>query len=229
MILDLFCLPGPEPIQNIVNAAKRYLLSLENARVAYIPAANDLKKNEYMELTRRGFADLAHVDLIHHNPKQSECSIDLLSDTSLVYIPGGNTYLLAKRLKDSGLWEELSSQISRGIPFVGFSAGTILVGESMSMSNDDNAVGLDDPSGLGLVPFTFAVHYSVDQPDGQEQFLDRVQRYQASGGAPVIAMEDDAHLRVEGGQLMVIRGISHLFKSGQSPRLLRQGVQLTAA
>lgn len=229
MILDLFCVPGPKPIQDIVNSSKRHLQPLESARVAYLPAASDLKKEEYLDLTRQGFADIAQVDLIDHRPREVGRSIDLLSNSSLVYIPGGNTFLLAKRLKDSGLWEELTLQIRQGKPYVGFSAGTIVVGESISMSNDDNSVGLADHSGLGLVPFTFAVHYLVDNLDDQDRFLERVQRYQLTGGAPVIAMEDDAHIRVDGKRLMLVRGNSHLFQSGQPPRALRQGEQLAAA
>ena len=51
---------------------------------------------------------------------------DILRRAALVYVPGGNTFLLNHRLHVSGIMPYLRKKVQAGLPFVGFSAGMIL-------------------------------------------------------------------------------------------------------
>jgi len=228
MHLHLLSSPGEEPIRDVVDAIRAYLETSSRPLVAYLPAASEGPPGEYLSLTRSAFSGLAEVELVDLASGGLDVASKVLSDSSVIYIPGGNTYLLAEQLRSTGLFEELRLLVSEGLPLVGFSAGMVILGRSLAMSNDQNYVGLEDHSGLGLVPFTFAVHYSDENPE-REAFRKRLSAFQGKSTPPVLALQDGAYLRVDGVLLSLVRGRCFLFKGGQEGKLLEIGAELAAA
>ena len=228
MHLHLLSSPGEEPIRDVVDAIRAHLETCLRPLVAYMPAASEGPPGEYLSLTRRAFSALAEVELVDLASGGSGGGSKVLSESSAVYIPGGNCYLLAKRLRATGLFEDLQLLVREGMPLVGFSAGTLILGRSLAMSTDEDYVGLEDQSGLGVLPFTLAVHYTDADPD-EEVFRQRLSACQRSSDARVLALEDGAYMRVDGMLLSLVRGRCFLFERGQQRKLLAIGAELAAA
>ncbi len=140
MNLHLFSSPGErDDIRYIIDAAKPYLVRKPDAVVAYLPMAS-LYGEEWLERTEKFFDGLARVEMLNTEMMELPEMESILRRAALVYIPGGNTFLLNHRLHVSRLMPYLSKKVQAGLPLVAFSAGTILCGPNILTSNDLNMV-----------------------------------------------------------------------------------------
>ena len=86
----------------------------------------------------------------------------LFKKTDIIYVQGGNTFYLLECVKESGFDKIVKSLINKGTIYIGKSAGTYIAGptiEQSSWTHDHNKFGLEDLTGLSLVPFIIYVHY----------------------------------------------------------------------
>jgi peptidase E len=74
----------------------------------------------------------------------------VLERVTVLYIPGGNTYLLLDRLYRSKAFRLIQVRVEAGVPLVGFSAGMIICGQNILTTNDDNECGSTEFTGLGF-------------------------------------------------------------------------------
>src|SRR5512139_1504382 len=161
MQLHLFSTPGENDIRYIVEASRPYLEDKHDPIVAYMPLAS-LYAERWLELTQEFFKGLARLEAVNAELMSQREIEDVLRRAALVYVPGGNTFLLNHRLHISGVMPYLRKKVQAGLPFVGFSAGTILCGPNILTSKDLNTIGTPHFDGLNLVPFNFLVHYADD-------------------------------------------------------------------
>src|SRR5262249_42468804 len=87
-----------------------------------------------------------------------------LQHADALFIGGGNTYALLKRLREAGLLEPIGAHVRAGLPYLGSSAGANVAGPTILTTNDWNVVGLDHFRALGLVPFNVNPHYLETDP-----------------------------------------------------------------
>ena len=97
-----------------------------------------------------------------------------LSDIDLVWINGGNTFILRRAMKVSGFDELVKEMLLKDeIAYAGFNAGTVIVAPSLR-----GLETVDDPDdvperylretvweGLDLLPFSIVVHYQSDHSE----------------------------------------------------------------
>jgi dipeptidase E len=213
--LDLMALPG-DGLSRVLGASRGYLTESDRPCVAYLPAAA-LDPTFLLEETRLWFSEVAAVELLDPVSMDRGSILRVLDRSTLLYVPGGNTFVLAYRLQRAGLTVEIARRVRAGLPLVGFSAGAVLCGTDILNSNDANGCGCRDFAGLGLVPFSLNVHYpsGVGQPDR----IERIAEYHAFHRTPVVALEDDARLHVEDRRITVVEGAAWLFDSsgGRTP------------
>lgn len=154
--------------RNKIHAQVVQLLGLESlngVRVAIVPTASE-------RLVFRGFvarsiryweewgADVTVIDL-----SSSASSVrDGLEQAQVIYVAGGNTYTLMRRLAQAGVKEYLPELLASRL-YVGESAGSIVAGPNISTAiltfdyNMEHAY--TDRTGLGLAPFLLWPHYSA--------------------------------------------------------------------
>jgi peptidase E len=220
MNLHLFSTPGVGDIRYIVEASRPYLEWKENPVVAYLPAAS--LSDTWQEFTEKAFHGLAIVETVNPEIMTLTEMEETLRRASLVYISGGNTFLLNHRLHVSKFMEFLRRKVNAGLPLVAFSAGTILCGPNILTSTDMNMVGTAYLSGLNATPFNFSVHYPEDEISRliNDEWL---REYHVFHDNPVVLLADGGYIQVEGKKTMLVRGESWILRKGEEKEKLIAG------
>lgn len=213
MDLHLFSSPGENDIRYVIEASRMCLKDKDDPTIAYMPLAS-LYAERWLELNENAFGELARLESINAELMTQKEIEDILRRASLVYIPGGNTFLLNHRLYASGVMPYLRKKVQSGLPLVAFSAGTILCGANILTSKDMNTVGTSHFDGLNIVPFNFLTHYAQDA-HGQSVHDEWLSDYHFFHDNPVIMMSDGAHLRVSGRKTWLARGDAWILRKDQ--------------
>src|SRR5437660_767376 len=85
----------------------------------------------------------------------------ILRKADAFLVGGGNTYVLLKRLGESGILHAMAKKVVGGAPYIGASAGANLAGPNILTTNDWNVVALTSFEALGFVSFNINPHYVV--------------------------------------------------------------------
>jgi dipeptidase E len=120
-----------------------------------------------------------------------------LSSIDLVWINGGNAFVLRRAMKQSGFDLIIRASVARDeIVYAGFSAAAAIAFDSLKgleLTDDPNQVpsGYDPDivwEGLGFIPFALAVHYKSDHPESES--VDREIAFYAASGIPYRTLRD---------------------------------------
>jgi peptidase E len=225
MNLQLFSSPGDD-LRDVLVACSQVLEGREDPLVAHLPAAS--LSNKWQGYTENAFLGLARVATINTELQTLLEMEAILREASLVYIPGGNTFLLNHRLHISKIMDYLRKKVTAGLPLVAFSAGTVLCGPNILTSKDMNMVETPYFSGLNTTSFNFSVHY----PDDEISRLikdDWLVDYHVFHDNPLILMADDAYVHVEGKKSTLVRGDAWILRKGQQKQKLEPGQGIPAS
>ncbi|MET0773363.1 MAG: Type 1 glutamine amidotransferase-like domain-containing protein [Candidatus Limnocylindrales bacterium] len=196
----------------MLHAARPLLEAAASDHVAYISAAS--LSDHHLDLNHEqwaGVGSIHHLDVERVTVAEAE---EELRRAALVYVPGGNSFVLAHRLRRAGLLDVLREHLLGGLPYIGVSAGAVICGQDVLLSNDVNAPALTEFEGLRLVPFSLDVHYPSDDA-GRLERDERIGEYGAFHSTPVLAMADSAELRVAEEVVTLVEGSAHLFLPGR--------------
>lgn len=130
-----------------------------------------------------------------------------LAEADAVFVGGGNTYALLKRVREAALLEPLRARVRAGLPYLGASAGANLAGINILTTNDWNVVGLTAFDALGLVPANINPHFLEIDPamaPGSETREERIREFHVLWPQPVLGIEEGTLLRVEGSVATVL-------------------------
>ena len=222
MNLHLFSSPSErDDIRYIIDAAKPYLVGKPDAVVAYLPMAS-LYGEKWLEQTQKYFDGQARLEMLNTEMMDLPQMESILRRAALIYIPGGNTFLLNHRLHISRLIPYLSKKIQAGLPLVAFSAGTILCGPNILTSNDLNSVETPHFDGLSVSPFNFYVHYTGDL-ERDNWLMD----YHVFHDNPVIIMADGSHIKIEGRKTQLVVGDAWILRKGQEKERIKPGALIS--
>ena len=135
-------------------------------RIAFVTAASLHDEGVYFERIRAALAppppEGAGLDVLHL--KWDDWPLETLRRADALFMGGGNTYALLKRLAASGLLQAIRERVEGGMPYMGASAGSNVAGPNILTTNDWNVVALDRFEALGLVPFNINPHYRETDP-----------------------------------------------------------------
>lgn len=179
-------------------------ISPNEATMAFIPTASDPEKD-------KGFVDkdkklineigikLQEVDLKNENENSL---LEKLSQYEVIYVEGGNTFYLLDWVRKSGFDKVLRKLTDEGKIYVGVSAGSILVGPNIELSNwkhdwDKNIVNLQDLTGLNLVPFATSPHF-VEEDRALLEEKSKTISY------PLVALNDTQAILVYDGNVKIV-------------------------
>lgn len=224
--LHLLSTPGDRDIRWVIEACRPHLANKSEPTVAFLPQAW-LNVTHWLEYTVRSFEKLGRVELIDTEQMDLPAMEAILRRAHVVYISGGNTFLLNHRLHVSGLMPYLRKKVQAGLPVVGFSAGMIVCGPNILTSSDLNAVETTYFGGLSATPFNFFAHYMADTygSSAQDDWLSDYHSFQDN---PVVMLSDGAYVQVDGKKTTLARGEAWILRRGAEKEKLEEGKVITA-
>ncbi|KKP69726.1 hypothetical protein A2X44_04610 [candidate division CPR3 bacterium GWF2_35_18] len=184
-----------------------------NKKIAVIPNALDfstdiLRRNEGVQreiddLNKLGLqAEELDLKKYFNKPKELEHK---LSEFGALWIRGGNTFVLRKAFKESGLDEWLKKQKdNKELVYAGYSAGVCILSSTLKGLEivDDPVITAEGYSketlwdGLGLIDFAFAPHFeSPGHPETEA--VGREVMYYKREGIKFKALHDGEVLVIE--------------------------------
>jgi dipeptidase E len=204
-------------------------------RLAFVTAANLYDEVAYHERAREALAPAAPtgagVEVLHLGWDRDPLTV--LAQADALFVGGGNTYALLKRLRAAGLLGPIRERVSAGMPYMGASAGANVAGRNILTTNDWNVVGLDAFDALSLVPFNVNPHFLAIDPamaPGSETREERIREFHTVWPQAVLGIEEGALVRVEDdtAQVLGARRVK-VFERSAEPRWLAAGDRLDLA
>jgi len=220
--LHLFSTPGDRDIRWVLDACRPYLEDKDEPTVAFLPQAS-LNVNQWLDYTVREFKGLAQIELLDTERMDLPTMESIIRRARVVYISGGNTFLLNHRLHISGLMPFLRKKVQAGLPVVGFSAGMIVCGPNILTSKDMNSVETNRFDSLNVTPFNFLAHYDADAYGQSAQHDDWLSDYHVFHDNAVILLNDGAYVKVEGKKTMLVRGDAWILRKDSEKEKLEVG------
>ena len=117
----------------------------------------------YEDRVKKIFREMGFVlHSIHREPNP----VVAVNEAESIVIGGGNTFHLALMMQELGLMDAIRRKVSRGIPFVGWSAGANVACPTMKTTNDMPICEPPSFNCLKFVPFQINPHYLDVNPEG---------------------------------------------------------------
>ena len=159
--------------ENIAKRFQSFFTDPGNQSVAIVTtAAEGKEQNKYSQLAKKqfeemGFTKIDFIDLETEPPND-------FSSYGVIYVCGGNTFKLLKFAREANFQSSINDLLKRNGVYVGVSAGSIIVGPSISIANevepDPNDIGLEDLTGFNITNLIILPHYSPEIEEETKAF-----------------------------------------------------------
>jgi len=183
-----------------VDEASMRLYASKNPKIAYIPSQTDFDRkyfNEKVEWYKQfGITDLLYFDI---DQEYDVRKINELLSCDGIFLSGGNTYYFLNSLKKRKLLSDLRDYVEKGGVLIGVSAGSIIMSQTIdiAMLHDENTIGLQDYSALGLVTFNFFPHLDHNR----EKYLKEIVEYSKTSKSVIYVCKDGDGIIVDGNNM----------------------------
>ena len=181
--------------------------------IAFVPFASvDGEYEAYTNKVRTALQGLPYT--IHTlNPENAKTIIE---NAQVIMVGGGNTFKLLHDLYQLEVMELIRERVKSGIPYIGWSAGANLAGETISTSNDMPIVNPGNFIALEFFPFQINPHY-YNQPitgfNGETRDQRLTEFLQLNPTKQIVALPEGTALLLEEEKLKLLgNNIAYLFK-----------------
>lgn len=174
-------------------------------KLLFIPTAGNLDDDIWWidkdrdVLSRMGF-QIAELDIDKASKDEVE---QLLDNTDIVYVAGGNTFYLLKQLRETGFDKLLDTFVKKGGLYAGASAGALIAGPDIgavsSIDEPQKVTGLKSTKGLGWVDVVPIPHYDMK---ARTKTIDEIKSKYTNH--ETVLLTDDEALLVEDGKWEVV-------------------------
>lgn len=150
-------------------AACRQALGETGKQIAILTtAARDKEHNQWSIKASEQITELGHIPTYIDLEREDQRNLSMFDG---VYVCGGNTFFLLKWAREANLAEQVQKLLEQGGTYLGVSAGSIITCPSIAIAAEvnpdpyDPSWGVDDFTGMNLIPFQIDVHYQAsDEP-----------------------------------------------------------------
>src|SRR6185503_11472713 len=130
-----------------------------------------------------------------------------LEGADAVFIGGGNTFRLLQALQEHDLLGAIRGRVEAGMPYVGWSAGSVVACPTIRTTNDMPVVAPRRLDALWLVGFQINAHFTDAHPpnfQGETRRQRLAEFVAANPDVPVIGLPEGSMLRVEGDAVSLL-------------------------
>ncbi|HCH7477826.1 MULTISPECIES: Type 1 glutamine amidotransferase-like domain-containing protein [Acinetobacter] len=136
--------------------------------VTFIPTASKLEEvTFYVDEDRLAFEKLGMiVEILDIDQSSYEIIEKTLNKNDYIFVSGGNTFFLLQELRKSQTDEIISKLINQGKPYIGSSAGSIILAPDIeyikNMDDASKAPELSSTTALGIINFSILPHFKEE-------------------------------------------------------------------
>lgn len=179
-------------------------------RIAFVPFAA-FDHDAYVAKVRGRLAKM-ELDVV---------TLDDLDRADALFIGGGNTFRLLKKLQNGNYLEPIRERVRAGLPYVGSSAGSISACPTIRTTNDMPIVQPRSFDSFGFIPFQLNCHYLDVDPASThkgETREERIREFHEENDVLVLGLREGTMLRVE-EETITLQGErnARIFRRGQQP------------
>ena len=147
--------------------------------------------------------------------------IEQFDTADAIFVGGGNTFRLLKKLQDRSLMDAIRQRVRDGLPYIGSSAGSVITAPTIRTTNDMPIVEPQSLNALGLIPFQINGHYLDPDPNSThkgETREDRLREFHEENETPVVGLREGTMLLVE-DDAYTLQGLkpARIFRRGRDP------------
>lgn len=159
--------------------------------------------------------------------------IDAILKADGIFIGGGNTFQLVSQLYKFQLINAIADAINRGIPYLGTSAGSVIVGQSMKTTNDMPVVYPPNFATLGILPYNLNCHYLDPDPTlkhNGETRETRIKEFHIYNQEAVLGLREGSWIEIKNEDVTLKGNLSaRLFRQNQAAIELPPNTDLLTA
>ena len=216
-------------ISNSTNAGEAYLdypkkqirdfLGEKPVKALFIPyAAVTFSFSDYEKKVSERFREVGHNIVSIH---RFDDPVRAVKKAHAIVVGGGNTWQLTRMMQEQGLIFPISDKVKKGIPYIGWSAGSNVACPTLKTTNDMPIVEPKTFSTLNLLKFQINPHYLDTNPEGHagETREMRIEEFLVANPAIfVVGLREGTMLRIEEGKIELIGPRpARIFRKGENP------------
>ncbi len=228
LLLSNSTIPGMGYLEYALDDIRNFLGN-DVKKIAFVPFAGvTITWDDYEKKVADVFARLGYEIFSFH---RSDDYRKTLEKSDAIAVGGGNTFKLVHDLHGSGLMKLIAEYVRKGMPYMGWSAGSNVACPSMRTTNDMPIIEPPDFKTLDLVPFQINPHYLDKNPEGHggETREDRIREFiELNRHIYVVGLREGTLLRREGDRLdLVGNRPARIFHYGKEPVEVEPGSDLS--
>lgn len=181
-------------------------------KVAFVPTAS--RTEEELSYVQESEDELVTIGIQKENI--TEINLDYIvtyeeiKDCDLMYVCGGNTFYLTKKIRETGFDKTMEMFIRANKLYIGVSAGSIIPTPSINAAfiepADENDVGLRDFRGLGWVDFEVSPHVP------EIVSYENTEKYSKTTRNKVYAIDHNSGILIQDGMAIIVGdGVSRCY------------------
>jgi len=216
-------------ISNSTNAGEAYLdypkkqirdfLGEKPVKALFIPyAAVTFSFSDYEKKVSERFREVGHNIVSIH---RFDDPVRAVKKAHAIVVGGGNTWQLTRMMQEQGLIFPISDKVKKGIPYIGWSAGSNVACPTLKTTNDMPIVEPKTFSTFNLLKFQINPHYLDANPEGHagETREMRIEEFLVANPAIfVVGLREGTMLRIEEGKIELIGPRpARIFRKGENP------------
>ena len=211
-------------LQHAIPMLSQHLSNVEE--ILFIPFAGvAIGWDEYTTKVQDALPDYK-IKGIHQvsNPHQA------LEDAQAILVGGGNTFNLLNQLYQMVLLDSVKNSVNNGTPYVGWSAGANICGNSIRTTNDMPIIQPPSFDALNFVPFQLNPHYTDYQAPGHngETRAQRIGEFCVlNPNIPVIGIREGCALLLQEGKLVLKGELDGVVFEGSEQRVIHTNQDLS--
>ena len=188
--------------QNITNQFLQIIdKPVSQIKIIFVPTA--ARSEEELKYVNESKKELIDLGILENNIKtinlDKPVSFQEVEDFDVIYVCGGNTFYLLKKVRETGFDKVIIEFVKTGKLYFGVSAGSILVCPNIDIASpfDKNDVNLTDLTGLNLTDVIVSPHYCEEEKSIIDEFKKKSQY-------KVVPLTDNQALLVLDGETKIV-------------------------